>query len=341
MIGVATLPVHSPYSGELVGEAPLADLARTRAMLDAGASYVDELPRHERSRILFAVADALTGRLPELAELISAESGLCLKDTRHEVARAVDVFRFAAIEALRDDGETFAGDISPHGRDRRAHTLRVPVRLVAAITPFNHPLNQVAHKLAPAIAAGAPIVLKPSEKTPLSAFALVELIRGAGLPERAAQVVCGDPGEILEAFLAHAGGRGHFLHSGVAVGKSIAARLGFRRAVLELGGNDPLIVLDDADLAGGGGARGPGAFQNSASAAPRSSGSSRRGRCRRARCSGHGYAAGCVPGIRGREHRFGTVIDEAAARTIEGARSRRRGRRLRAPLRRRAGRGSC
>src|SRR6202030_1536786 len=101
---------------------------RTRALLDAGASYRDELSRHERSRILFAVADAITARREELAALISSESGLCLKDTRHEADRSVDVFRFAAIEALRDDGETFAGDISLHGRDRRAHTMRVPVR---------------------------------------------------------------------------------------------------------------------------------------------------------------------------------------------------------------------
>ncbi len=320
MIGVATLPVHSPYSGELVGEAPLADLARTRAMLDAGASYVDELPRHERSRILFAVADALTGRLPELAELISAESGLCLKDTRHEVARAVDVFRFAAIEALRDDGETFAGDISPHGRDRRAHTLRVPVRLVAAITPFNHPLNQVAHKLAPAIAAGAPIVLKPSEKTPLSAFALVELIRGAGLPERAAQVVCGDPGEILEAFLAHEAVEVISFTGGVAVGKSIAARLGFRRAVLELGGNDPLIVLDDADLQEAAELAVRGAFQNSGqrcTAVKRIIAVEAIADALAARIT-ESAAALRAGDPMDESTDVGTVIDEAAARTIEG-----------------------
>jgi acyl-CoA reductase-like NAD-dependent aldehyde dehydrogenase len=88
------------------------------------------------------VAERLAAQRDELARLISSESGLCLKDTRHEVDRACDVFRFAAGEALRDDGETFAGDVSPNGRDRRAHTLRVPVRAVAAITPFNHPLNQ-------------------------------------------------------------------------------------------------------------------------------------------------------------------------------------------------------
>lgn len=119
------------------------------------------------------------------------------------MGRSVDVFRFAAIEALRDDGEVFAGDVSAGGRDRRAYTLRVPVRLVAAITPFNHPLNQVAHKLAPAIAAGAPIVLKPSEKTPLSALRLAQIMSDAGLPAGAAQVVCGDPAAVLDAFLAH------------------------------------------------------------------------------------------------------------------------------------------
>jgi len=319
MTTFATLPVRSPYSGELVGEAPLSDSARTRAVLDAGASYADELPRHERSRILFAVADALTARLRELADLISAESGLCLKDTRHEVARAVDVFRFAAIETLRDDGETFAGDISPRGRDRRAHTLRVPVRLVAAITPFNHPLNQVAHKLAPAIAAGAPIVLKPSEKTPLSALVLIELIRGAGLPEPAAQVVCGDPPEILEAFLAHEAVEVISFTGGVAVGKSIAGRLGFRRAVLELGGNDPLIVLDDADLDEAAILAVHGAFQNSGqrcTAVKRIIAVEAIADALAARIA-EAAAALRAGDPMDESTDVGTVIDEAAARTIE------------------------
>src|SRR5262249_39673539 len=140
-----------------------------------------------------------------LAEGITRESGLSIRDTRHEVGRAVDVFRFAAMEALRDDGETFACDISPHGRDRRAHTLRVPVRLAAAITPFNHPLNQVAHKVAPAIAAGATIVLKPSEKTPLSALALGEIINAAGAPAGAVQIICGDPATVAGEMLSHPG----------------------------------------------------------------------------------------------------------------------------------------
>jgi phosphonoacetaldehyde dehydrogenase len=260
---LATLPVHSPYTGELVGEVPVAGAGEVRAALARGAAYRDELSRHERSQILFAVADRLAASREELAALITAESGLSLKDTRHEVGRACDVFHCAAIEALRDDGEVFAGDISPHGRDRRAQTLKVPVRLVAAITPFNHPLNQVAHKLAPAIAVGAPIVLKPSEKVPLSALRLLEVIRDAGLPEAAAQLVCGDPAAILDAFLADDAVEVISFTGGVAVGKSIAQRLGYRRAVLELGGNDPLVVLADADLDEAAGLATTGAFANS------------------------------------------------------------------------------
>ncbi|MBO0769412.1 MAG: aldehyde dehydrogenase family protein, partial [Solirubrobacterales bacterium] len=199
----------------------------------------------------------------ELAQLITAESGLCLADTLYETGRAEDVFRFAAIEALRDSGESFAGDVSANGRARRAHTLEVPLELVGAITPFNHPLNQVAHKLAPAIAAGTPIVLKPSEKTPLSAFRLAELIAEAGLPAEACQVLAGDPALVLEEYLAHPALALVSFTGGVAVGKQIAAKLGYRRAVLELGGNDPLIVLGDADLDEAAGLAVSGAFKNS------------------------------------------------------------------------------
>jgi len=263
MSATNTLAVHSPYSGDLIGEAPLESAEQVREMLDAGSTYTNELSRHQRSEILFAVAARLAEREIELATLISSESGLCLADSRHEIGRAIDVFRFSAIETLRDDGESFAGDVSAHGRDRRAHTMRLPVKLVGAITPFNHPINQVAHKLAPAIAAGAPIVLKPSEKVPLSALALFEIVHRAGLPDAAAQVVCGNPTEILDQFLAHAGLELISFTGGVAVGKSIAERLGYRRAVLELGGNDPLIVLGDADLEEAAALAVSGAFRNS------------------------------------------------------------------------------
>ncbi len=269
MTAFATLPVRSPYSGELVGEAPAMRAEQVTAALDLAAeagraAQAGALaPRHERADALFAVAERLRGRRDELAALITAESGLSLRDTRHEVGRAADVFRFAAIEALRDDGETFAGDASALGRDRRAHTMRVPVGLVAAITPFNHPLNQVAHKLAPALAVGAPIVVKPSERTPLAALALADVLAEVGIDPARAQVVCGDPAEILGAFLAHSGTEVVSFTGGVAVGKEIARRLGYRRAVLELGGNDPLIVLGDADLEEAAALAVSGAFANS------------------------------------------------------------------------------
>ena len=264
MTATSTLAVRSPYSGELVGEAPVSSSEQVRDALRRGArAGAARLSRHERAEVLNGVAGLLRQRRDELATLISLESGLCLKDSRHELARAVDVFRFAAIEALRDDGEVFAGDITEHGAARRAYTLREPVRLVAAITPFNHPINQVAHKLAPAIAAGAPIVVKPSEKTPLCALRLIELVRQAGLAEGLAQVVCGDPSAILDEFLAHDAVEVVSFTGGVAVGKAIAARLGYRRAVLELGGNDPLLVLPDANLEEAAALAVRGAFANS------------------------------------------------------------------------------
>jgi aldehyde dehydrogenase (NAD+) len=263
MTALATIPVHSPYTGELVGEAPISSAEQVRAALDAGVAYRNLLSRYERSEILSRVATRLLDRREQLALLISSESGLCLKDSTHEVGRAADVFRLAGIETLRDDGDTYAGDISPNGRDRQAHTLRVPVQLVGAITPFNHPLNQVAHKLAPAIAAGAPIVVKPSEKVPLSAIELLAIIREAGLHDAAAEVVCGDPAAILDEYLRHPAVEVISFTGGVAIGKSIADRLGYRRAVLELGGNDPLLVLADADLEEAATLAVQGAFKNS------------------------------------------------------------------------------
>ncbi len=320
MSTLATLPVTSPYSGELVGEAPQSGPAEVGAALDAAARAGSPPPRHERARTLNAVADRLAAESDDWAHLIALESGLSLKDTRHEVGRAVDVFRFSAIEALRDDGETFAGDISERGRDRRAHTLRVPVSVVAAITPFNHPLNQVAHKVAPALAAGAPIVLKPSERTPLSALRLAQVLLDAGVAADRARILCGDPAEVLDAFLAHPAVEVISFTGGVAVGKSIANRLGYRRAVLELGGNDPLIVLGDADLEEAAALAVSGAFANSGQ------------RCTAvkriiavggiadelAERVAAGAAALSCGDPRDEATDVGTVIDEAAAVTIEG-----------------------
>lgn len=245
---MTTVSVFDPYTGEEAGRAPVRSAGEVRQVLDRAAAATVGLSRYERSAVLARIAERIERDAGELALLITSESGLSLKDTTHETGRAADVFRAAAVEALRDDGLAFAGDVSPHGGARRSHTLREPVRLVAAITPFNHPLNQVAHKVAPAIAVGAPIVVKPSERTPLAALWLEQAVRDAGYPEDALAVVTGDRDEVAGELLAHPAVDVVSFTGGVAVGKSIAARLGYRRAVLELGGNDPLLVLADADL---------------------------------------------------------------------------------------------
>jgi phosphonoacetaldehyde dehydrogenase len=181
LAGVATtgdrwIEVSNPWNNEQVGRVACISGERLDSVICTHLLPHDALTRHERSRILNKTRDLLEARREEFAQLITAESGLCLRETRYEVGRACDVFAFAAMEALHDDGQIFSCDISPTGKARKIFTLREPLPLVAAITPFNHPLNQVAHKLAPAIASGAPVILKPSVKTPLTAVRLVDLL---------------------------------------------------------------------------------------------------------------------------------------------------------------------
>lgn len=242
------ITVHYPWDGRVVGSVPKAtaeDVARAFAI--AGA-YKATLSRHERASILQRAAKLLVERTAEVSDLITLESGLSKKDSVYEVGRAHDVFMLAGQAALNDDGQIFSCDISPHGKKRRIYTQRDPLRAISAITPFNHPLNQVAHKIAPSIATNNKMVLKPSEKTPLTAFLLADVLYEAGLPPEMFQVVTGDPREIGDALIRCPEIDLVTFTGGVRVGKWIADNLGYRRVVLELGGNDPLIVMEDADL---------------------------------------------------------------------------------------------
>ena len=207
------------------------------------------LSRFERARILNAMADAVEARADEISRLITDESGLCLKDTRYEAGRVCDVLRFTAIRALDDDSEVFPCDISQHGRSRRIYTSRYPLHLISAITPFNHPMNQVVHKVAPAIATDNTVVLKPSEKTPLSAYYLAQLALDCGLPADALNVINGPTREVAELLVTHDLVDMVTFTGSSAVGRQIAARAGYKRLVLELGGSSALLVLDDADPA--------------------------------------------------------------------------------------------
>jgi aldehyde dehydrogenase (NAD+) len=261
--GERQFDVHYPYTGEVIGSAPRLTHEEVAAVLDRGAELRFSLSRHERAQILNRIADLLHAEEDDFATLITLESGLALKDTRYEMRRAQDVFRFAAMEALRDDGQVFACDTSANGKNRRAYTMREPLRLVAAITPFNHPLNQVAHKVAPSIATNNVMVLKPSSRTPLAALRLARIMREAGLPDGMVTMVTGDAEEIGPVMWRHPAVDLISLTGGTEIGKRIANELGYRRAILELGGNDPLIVLRDADIAEAVTLATTGAFKNS------------------------------------------------------------------------------
>jgi putative phosphonoacetaldehyde dehydrogenase len=243
------IEVTNPYTGDVVGTVPKASVDDVRLAYEVAARYRPTLSRFERASILNRAAELLRTRTEEAAALITLESGLCMKDSRYEIGRVADVFNFSANEALRDDGQVFSCDLTPHGKKRRVITQREPLPgVITAITPFNHPMNQVAHKIAPAIATNNRTVLKPSEKVPLSAYYLADLLYEAGLPPPMLQVVTGDPAEIADELITNPNVALVTFTGGVAIGKYIAARAGYRRVVLELGGNDPLIVMDDADL---------------------------------------------------------------------------------------------
>jgi putative phosphonoacetaldehyde dehydrogenase len=243
------IEVHNPYTGALVGSVPKATLAEVREAFRIAQGHKARLTRFERARILNAAAAAVRERTAEIAALITAESGLCLKDSRYEAGRVADVLMFGAHEVLKDDGQVFSCDITPHGRQRRVYTQRDPLLgVITAITPFNHPMNQVAHKVVPAVATNNRMVLKPSEKVPLSALLFADILYAAGLPPAMLSVITGDPREIADELVINPAVDLVTFTGGVAIGKAIAAKAGYRRVVLELGGNDPIIVMDDADL---------------------------------------------------------------------------------------------
>ena len=247
--GKAVLEVRNPYSGAVVGTVPKGTVDDVRRAFAIAKAYKPALTRYQRYEICKRTAELIRARAEALSDLITAECGIGKKDSRYEVGRACDVFTFAGNAALQDDGQVFSCDLTPHGKSRKVYTLREPLLgVISAITPFNHPLNQVAHKVAPSVATNNRMVLKPTEKTPLSALVLADILYEAGLPPPMYQVVTGDPREIADEMLVNPDVDLVTFTGGVPVGKYIAAKAVYKRQVLELGGNDPIIVMDDADL---------------------------------------------------------------------------------------------
>ena len=247
--GNRVIQVRNPYTNQIIGSVPKATVEELRAAFAKAAAYRSRLSRFDRANILDQAATIVRARSAEIAALITSESGLCIKDSTYEVGRVADVLNFGANEVLKDDGQIFSCDLTPHGKKRRVYTQRDPLLgVISAITPFNHPMNQVAHKVVPSIATNNRMVLKPSEKVPFSALLLADILYEAGLPPEMFSVVTGDPREIADELITNPHVDLVTFTGGVAIGKYIANKAGYRRIVLELGGNDPIIVMEDADL---------------------------------------------------------------------------------------------
>ena len=242
------IEVFNPWDNSVVGTVPCATREDVARAFDIAAAYTPTLTRYERQQILMRTAEILTSRRDEISDLITAELGISKQDSLYEVGRAFDVFSLAGQLCIIDDGQIFSCDLTPHGKQRRIYTQRDPLKAISAITPFNHPMNMVAHKVAPAIATNNCMVCKPTELTPLTALLLADVLYEAGLPPEMFSVVTGLPGDIGEEMITNDHIELITFTGGVAVGKHIANHAGYRRTVLELGGNSSLIVMEDADL---------------------------------------------------------------------------------------------
>ncbi len=246
--GTKLLEVRNPHTGEVTGTVATVDRCAVDQAIETALAFKATPTRYERYQILDRTRTMLDARRGEISKLMTAESGLCIRETTYEVGRAIDVLVLASHEALRDDGQVFSCDISPGGKSRKIFSMREPLSCAVAITPFNHPLNQVAHKVAPAVAAGTPMILKPSEKTPLTALWFAELLYEAGLPKPMLSVLLGPTAAVAQPLVEDQRVQLLSFTGSAPVGKKIAHTAGYKRIVLELGGNDPMIVLDDADL---------------------------------------------------------------------------------------------
>ena len=245
----AWLEVRSPYSGDVVGRVAKGGAAEARRAIDAAEAALREpLPAHKRAEILVRVAGALGKRHDEVARLISDEAGKPMKAARVEARRAMSTYTMAAVEARKLAGDVVPMDAAQAGEGKLAFTLRRPIGVVGAISPFNFPLNLVAHKIAPALAAGCPAVLKPASQTPLSALLLAELEEEAGLPPGWLSVVPGAAAEIGDVLVEDERVKLITFTGSAEIGWKLAERAHRKRVTLELGNATPVIVDETADL---------------------------------------------------------------------------------------------
>ena len=245
------IDVIDPFNNNVVAQVPAATPDQVAEAFHLSASYSAKLSRYERQQILQKIAELLIKNKEDLSDIITSELGICKQDSLYEVGRAFDVFSLTSQLVIQDDGEIFSCDLTPHGKARKIFTHREPLNTISVITPFNHPLNTVAHKIAPAIATNNCVVCKPTELTPLTALKLTEIIYEAGLPPEMLSMITGWPKDIGDEFIKNPEIEMITFTGSVSVGKMIAEKAGYKRTVLELGGNDPMIIcndLNDEDL---------------------------------------------------------------------------------------------
>ncbi len=244
------IDVIYPYTQEKIGEVPKGspeDVEKAIEKAKVGLEKLKKLTAYEKYKILLKVANLLEERKEEFAKTIVYEVGKTIREARTEVERAVNTITFAAEEAKRIEGEYIQIDASPNGRGKRGFYFREPAGIVAAITPFNFPLNLTAHKIAPSIAAGCPFVLKPSERTPLSPTMLCQLFLEAGVPEEAVSIIPGFA-DVGQAMTTHPDVRVVSFTGSLKVGEIIAKQAGLKKIVMELGSNSAVVVDEDANL---------------------------------------------------------------------------------------------
>src|SRR5438270_13430056 len=251
MVTTEAVEVRSPYSGDVVGTAPRSGADDARRAVDAAARALESpLPAHKRAEILVKTAGLIGRRHEEVARTISEEAGKPIKTARVEASRAMSTYTFAAVEARKLVGEMIPMDAAQAGEGKLAFTVRRPIGVIGAISPFNFPCNLVAHKVAPALAAGCPVVLKPASQTPLSALLLAELEEEAGLPGGWLNVVVGKASEIGDVLVGDERVKLITFTGSGDVGWKLQERAPRKRVKLELGNSTPVIVASDADVEG-------------------------------------------------------------------------------------------
>jgi acyl-CoA reductase-like NAD-dependent aldehyde dehydrogenase len=245
------IEVKNPFDNSVIDTVPradAADLEKALAFAERGAKVMAKLSSYERWKILRRAADLMAARNDELGQTISKEEGKIIAEGRGEASRAVETIMGSAEEAKRIHGETVPLDADPTGSKKLGFTLRVPCGVVAAIAPFNFPLNLVCHKVGPALAGGNTVVVKPASDTPLSALKLTEILLESGLPPEGIQCITGSGGEIGDALVADRRVRKVTFTGSREIGDRICRTAGIKKVTMELGSNSPVIVMPDADL---------------------------------------------------------------------------------------------